>query len=263
MKRPSIHISIFMLAIYMLWGALYLLQPAAAQAQVAPTRNLLMGCNSCHFIHGGGSFLLDPSASDTQTLCLSCHGAGNPLGLPVKNVHTNNAQTQTVTCRICHNPHYNYPTGRDPADSDTWYQANPDFWLNKKLIGTRLSGVGEVDAVSGNTIPTGVAVYATPPANSSNNADDWNPPSPRQVVFGIRPVNVINNKNPTIVQSDWASNENSPDVPVGFHQGTCDNCHTLTEHHPNFDPSAADHDHNLTKMCTNCHDHAQGFRKGN
>lgn len=263
-------------------GGIHLILPPGARSQnpVASQRNLVMGCNSCHSLHGGSGFMLDPTATDTQDLCLTCHGAGNPLGLPVMAVHTNNAQTTTITCRICHNPHYSYWNGRNPNDNSTvdLRYGDPafdaDFWLNKKLIGTRLSVSGDVDSVTGQSIPPRVAVYAAPPPNSSNNADDWVPPSPRQVVAGIFDVLKEGSGQNAVYHSDWASEVPNPpenfDATLGgyyvieAYNGRCNSCHTLTEHHQNSDTdTSADHAHNIKSPCTNCHDHAVGFRKGN
>lgn len=64
--------------------------------------------------------------------------------------------------------------------------------------------------------------------------------------------------------NDWTS-ETAP------FQGVCNVCHTRTEHHRNnnildpddhYYPSGADHTHHTVNRCTECHNHDEGFSKG-
>lgn len=203
------------------------------------TRNLVMDCAFCHSLHGGGGYLL--KVSDTETLCLSCHGPG---GIATEAaVHTNPGSAYgnyRISCMGCHNSHYSFWNGRDSLDPDPWFQANPTFWLNKKLVGVRLSQAGDVDNVTGQPVPEGLAVYVTP--NSGV----------RQVVFGILPVQLVS-RRPLVVRSDWANTS-------GPYQGACNTCHTQTKHHRNSD-SGGDHTHNVDRACADCHLHTKGWIK--
>ena len=219
----------------------------SAQYANPPRPATVTGCAVCHKVHGGGGFLLDPTrGADAESLCLSCHGPGNPYSNPVKALHTKTGSAYgnyRITCRGCHSPHYSLYNGRDPNSNDPWYTAHPTWWLNKTLIGARLSLAGDIDGTTGQAVPPGLGVYVTPSSGT------------RQVIFGIRDTA----RNMT--RTDWASTS----LP---YNGSCNNCHTKTAHHRNTDSQAAlcpskgcDHTHNVDKMCDNCHLHSNGFIK--
>lgn len=249
------------------WGATLLLMATTANSQFGP-----MTCIECHAdpaaggFHGGFRVLTNLTQDQISVICMSCHDGSytNPQGVtaPAAAVHQNNNPGAgrdeygdfKANCLDCH-------TNHSPLIANDGTGTR-----NLMLIGRRVKEASTIDDFARIRKPIILDVNGDDGGTSTRRFQDdiqtgWecdsgisNDPAcvesnPPAAIDGVRKV--IFYLNITSSGTHFASS--SPP-----YTGACNPCHTRTAHHRR-DDSGGDHDHNVTKPCTNCHNHDAGW----
>lgn len=245
-----------------LLALLYLAFPPGAESQLQ--RNLTMTCITCHAddalggFHGGFRPLVGLPQSDIELVCATCHDG---VSATEAADHTNPGKEfgeWKAGCLDCHNHHYDLLAGDSsgnrnvnmlgalvPEASSTDGVARirrPVIQLN---TGSKPSRPHDNDVQTGWECDTGVA---DDPGCLDHGAGTPLPEDDhvRKLIFYL---------NTTTTGEHWAAPNTSLTPP---YNGACNVCHTRTGHHRR-DDSGGDHTHNISKNCTDCHNHKDGW----
>jgi len=197
-------------------------------------------CSFCHDLHGASGTELQ-NETDTEVLCLTCHGSAGTSSLKAE-VHFNDNNSDydpfEITCIRCHDPHSDQPnwlgTHVHAGDGSTW------SGTNIKLVG--------YDG------PGGVAIIQTTEWDDSSGV----------YVSGMRSVvfeQLGDNNDADLQIHSFADADQDGN---GVKDGGCETCHTQTKHHCNGDPTntgQCGENHNTGRICTNCHGHDTNFQR--
>ena len=235
--------------------------PPAALSQLQ--RNTTMSCATCHAdptaggFHGGFRALTDLTQTDTEVICATCHD-----GVTATEAvdHTNPGGefgTWSAGCLDCHNHHYDLLAG------DASGTRNLNMLGARVLEANSTDGIGRIrrpiiqlNTGSKPNLPNDNDVQLGWECSSGTADDpgciDHGATTPttddhvRKLIFYL---------NTTTTGEHWAAPNASLDPP---YNGSCNVCHTRTGHHRR-DDSDGDHTHNISKNCSQCHNHKDAW----
>ena len=242
-------------------GIITLALPPVALSQLE--RSTVMSCATCHAdptaggFHGGFRALTDLAQTDVEVICATCHD-----GVTATEAvdHTNPGSefgTWSAGCLDCHNRHWNLDAG------DSSGNKNLNMLGARVLEANSTDGIGrirrpviqlntgsKVNRPHDNDVQTGWEFGSG--TDDDQSCIDHGATTPttddhvRKLIFYL---------NTTTTGEHWAAVNTSLDPP---YNGACNVCHTRTDHHRR-DDSGGDHTHNISKNCSQCHNHKDAW----
>lgn len=242
-----------------------------------PAAHAVMDCIECHAdvnggagFHGGFRSLTALTRAEVSLVCMTCHDGSytNPGGIPAPEaaVHEQPVGGRnldygsfTVECLDCHNTH-----GLLAGDGS--------LIENLQLIGPQVREASSTDGIGRIRKPI---INPGPDATLGTNDDflSWECDSGIADDPACATANSVDGFGGAVLRAPtfygniyeggtWPGNGGvnpwADDAPP--YNGTCNSCHTRTNHHRRDDSGTADHTHNITKAgCVACHSHKSGW----